>query len=219
MPPRSTCAVRYSDMTVTLWQLLIYSAGMAALWAVPGPVWVALLARSLSGGFASAWPLAVGVVLGDLMWPAIAIFGLSWIVSVYAGFLSALKLVAAVTFAVMGLLLIRKSGTLMGADSRLAKPGRLAGFLTGVAAVIGNPKAILFYMGVLPGFFDLSTLNALDATAILVISALVPLVGNLALALFVDKTRGLLTSPDRVQMLNRLSGVLLILVGIAIAVT
>ena len=26
----------------------------------------------------------------------------------------------------------------------------------GVAAVLGNPKAILFYMGVLPGFFDLS---------------------------------------------------------------
>ena len=64
-------------MSVTLWELLVYTAGMAALWAVPGPVWVALLARSLSGGFASAWPLAVGVVLGDMMWPAIAIFGLS----------------------------------------------------------------------------------------------------------------------------------------------
>ena len=206
-------------MSITLWQLLIYAAGIAALWAVPGPVWVALLARSLSGGFAAAWPLAVGVVLGDLMWPAIAIFGLSWIVSVYAGFLSALKIVAAVIFAVMGLLLIRKSGTLMGADSRLTKPGHLAGFMTGVAAVIGNPKAILFYMGVLPGFFDLSTLNAVDATAILLVSAFVPLVGNLALALFVDKARGLLTSPDRVQLLNRISGVLLILVGIAIALT
>jgi threonine/homoserine/homoserine lactone efflux protein len=213
------CAGRSFEMTVTIWQLLIYAAGMAALWAVPGPVWVALLARTLSGGFASAWPLAVGVVLGDLMWPAIAIFGLSWIVSVYAGFLTALKYVAAVTFAVMGVLLIRKSGNLMGADSRLTKPGRLAGFLTGVAAVIGNPKAILFYMGVLPGFFDMTSLNGRDTVAILAISAVVPLAGNLALALFLDRARSLLSSPERVQMLNRISGVLLILVGIAIALT
>ena len=125
-------------MTVTLWELMVYTAGMAALWAVPGPVWVALLARSLSGGFASAWPLAVGVVLGDLMWPAIAIFGLSWIVSVYSDLLTVLKLVAAVTFGVMGLLLLRKSGSLSGADSRLTRPGRLAGFLTGIAAGVSH---------------------------------------------------------------------------------
>ena len=210
---------RCSEMTVTLWQLLIYMAGMAALWAVPGPVWVALLARSLAGGFAAAWPMAVGVVLGDLMWPALAIFGLSWIVSVYADFLHMLKLVAAVTFGVMGLILIRKSGEMMGADSRLTRPGRLAGFMTGVAAVIGNPKAILFYLTVLPGFFDLSRLNGLDITAILAVSAAVPLAGNLGLALFLDRARDLLASPERVQMMNRISGVLLILVGMAIALT
>jgi threonine/homoserine/homoserine lactone efflux protein len=206
-------------MSVTLWELLVYTAGMAALWAVPGPVWVALMARSLSGGFASAWPLAVGVVLGDLMWPAVAIFGLSWIVSIYADIMLAMKLAAAVTFAVMGVLLIRKPGALTGADSRLTRPGRLAGFLTGVAAVVGNPKAIVFYMTVLPGFFDLSRVNGTDIAAILAISAAVPLVGNLALALFLDRARDLLSSPERVRMLNRMSGGLLIVVGIVIALT
>lgn len=206
-------------MTITLWEALVYVAGMAALWAVPGPVWVALLARALSGGFASAWPLAVGVVLGDMMWPAIAIFGLSWIVSVYADFLHVLKIAASVIFAIMGVLLFRKSGSLAGADSRLTRPGRLAGFMTGVAAVIGNPKAILFYMTVLPGFFDLSRLTGPDIAVILFISAAVPLAGNLGLALFLAKARDLISSPERVSLLNRISGGLLILVGIAIAFT
>ncbi len=206
-------------MSVTAWELVVYVAGMAALWAVPGPVWVALLARSLTGGFASAWPLAVGVVLGDLMWPAIAIFGLSYVIASHDGLLMILKLVAAATFVVMGLLLIRKSGTLAGADSRLTRPGRLAGLMTGVAAVIGNPKAILFYMTVLPGFFDLSKLNGLDITVILAMSAAVPLVGNLGLALFLDRARDLISSPERVGMLNRISGGLLIVVGVAIALT
>jgi threonine/homoserine/homoserine lactone efflux protein len=213
------CGGRCSEMTVTIWELMVYTAGMAALWAVPGPVWVALLARSMSGGFAAAWPLAVGVVLGDLMWPAIAIFGLSWIVSVYADFLHVLKLVAAVTFGVMGILLIRKSGALLGADSRLTRPGRLAGFMTGVAAVIGNPKAILFYMTVLPGFFDLSHLTGPDIAAILAVSAAVPLAGNLGLALFLHKARDLISSPERVTVLNRISGGLLIIVGLAIALS
>lgn len=43
-------------MTVTGHQLLLYALGMAGLWAVPGPVWVALTARALSGGMAAAWP-------------------------------------------------------------------------------------------------------------------------------------------------------------------
>ncbi|MBC7479370.1 MAG: LysE family transporter, partial [Pseudorhodobacter sp.] len=111
------------------------------------------------------------------------------------------------------------SGKLMGPDSKLTRPGRLAGFLTGIAAVIGNPKAILFYMGVLPGFFDLSRLNGRDTAAILAVSAAVPLAGNLGLALFLDRARSLLSSPEKVQFLNRVSGGLLILVGIAIAFT
>lgn len=206
-------------MTVTPAELLLYAGGMFLLWVVPGPVWVALTARSLSGGFASAWPLAVGVALGDLVWPLCAIFGLAWILSVYGDFLSLLRHVAAVVFIVMGVLLIRRPAQAISADGRMSRPGLLAGFLVGVAAVIGNPKAILFYMGVLPGFFDLRRLTAADIAAIVTISALVPMAGNLALALFLDRARALLASPERLHRLNVISGVLIIGVGIAIAFT
>ena len=204
-------------MTLTATELGLYALGMAGLWAVPGPVWVALLARALSGGFAAAWPLALGVTLGDLLWPALAIFGMGWVLSVYGEALHVLRWIAAATFAVMGALLIAKSGTLMSADSKLTRPGRLAGLMTGVAAVVGNPKAILFYMTVLPAFFgDLSRLTAVDIACILAVSVAVPLVGNLGLALFLDRARVLLSNPARVQMLNRISGGLLILVACAI---
>ena len=204
-------------MTLTAAELGLYALGMAGLWAVPGPVWVALLARALSGGFAAAWPLALGVTLGDLLWPALAIFGMGWVLSVYGEALQILRWIAAATFAIMGALLIAKSGTLMSADSKLTRPGRLAGLMTGVAAVVGNPKAILFYMTVLPAFFgDVSRLTAVDIASILAVSVAVPLVGNLGLALFLDRVRVLLSNPARVQMLNRISGGLLILVACAI---
>lgn len=203
-------------MTVSIYQLLIYALGMAGLWAVPGPVWVALTARALSGGFAAAWPLAVGVALGDLVWPLAAILGLSWIESSYGDILAALRWVAAAIFLVMGILLIRKPATPPGTDSRMTRPGLWAGFTVGLAAAIGNPKAILFYMGALPGFFTLGSLTGVDIALIILISAAIPMVGNLGLALFLDRARQLLSSPESLRKLNVTSGILLIGVGLAI---
>jgi threonine/homoserine/homoserine lactone efflux protein len=198
-------------MTVSLFDLMLYAAAMAGLWAVPGPVWVALTARSLSGGMAGAWPLAVGVALGDLIWPLCAILGLAWVLSVYGDALEMLRWIAAGVFIVMGLLLIRAPSRPPSADSRMTRPG--------MAAVIGNPKAILFYMGFLPGFFDLSTVTVPDIAAILAVSAIVPMLGNLALAFFLDRARRLLQSPKAIARLNIGSGVLLILVGLVIPFT
>ena len=203
-------------MTISWVELGLYALGMAGLWAVPGPVWVALLARALSGGMAAAWPLAVGVALGDLIWPLLAILGLSWVESAYGDILSLLRWAAAVIFLAMGVMLIRKSGSLGRADSRLTEPSIWAGFSVGLAAVIGNPKAILFYMGALPGFFTLGTLTAVDTALIISVSALIPMAGNLVLALFLDRARQLLQSPEAVRRLNVFSGALLI--GVALVI-
>jgi threonine/homoserine/homoserine lactone efflux protein len=119
----------------------------------------------------------------------------------------------------MGFMLVKSTASRPRADGRMTKPGMMAGFMVGIAAVIGNPKAILFYMGVLPGFFDLSRVNGYDIAAILLVSALVPALGNLALALFLDRARRLLSSPAALNRLNTVSGVLLIGVGLVIAVT
>lgn len=206
-------------MIISAYELLLYAGGMALLWAIPGPVWVALIARSLSGGMRAAWPLAVGVAMGDLIWPLCAIFGLTWVLSVYGGFLAVLHWVAAGVFVVMGAMLLRKPAETLTADRRMTRPGIWPGFMVGVAAVIGNPKAILFYMGVLPGFFDLSRVGTRDIMAIIAVSAAVPMLGNLVLALFLDRARRLLSSPVAMRRLNIASGTMLICVGLAIPFT
>ena len=203
-------------MHTTIYELGLYALGMLGLWAVPGPVWVALTARALSGGFRAAWPLAVGVALGDLLWPLAAILGLSWIHTVYGDILGLLRGVAAGVFIVMGIMLLRAPAGSLTGDNRMTKPGLWAGFTVGVAAVVGNPKAILFYMGALPGFFDLAVLTNWDIAAIIGISAGVTLGGNLLLALFLDRARALLSSEAALRRMNVGSGVLLVLVGMMI---
>lgn len=204
-------------MTVSAINLLFYAGALLVLFATPGPVWVALLARAMSGGFSAAWPLAVGVTIGDALWPLVAIYGLTWIVAQFSEFMAVMHWVAAITFVAMGSLLIRHAGRGISADGRLTKPGRMAGFLTGVAVVIGNPKAILFYMGVLPGFFDLTRVTAPDIAAIIALSVVIPLAGNLLLAASIDRARRLLTSPAALRRMNVVAGALMIAVGVAIA--
>jgi threonine/homoserine/homoserine lactone efflux protein len=203
-------------MTLTIQQLALYAGALFILFMTPGPVWVALMARAMSGGFRAAWPLALGVVVGDVMWSVLAILGVSWIVSQYAGFLDLMRYVASVTFLFMGYMVIRNAEKSIASDSRLTRPGVIAGFVAGLAVIIGNPKAILFYMGMLPGFFDLSQLNVADIVAIGALSAIVPLIGNLIMGAFIGKVRALLTSPRALKRMNLTAGWLLVAVGVVI---
>lgn len=206
-------------MTITPYDLLLYAGALLILFMTPGPVWVALLARSLSGGFQAAWPLAIGVAIGDIIWPLVAVLGVTWLVSVFAGFMDVLKWVAVGVFILMGVGLIRSAGHALGANSRLTRPGKWAGFVAGLAVIIGNPKAVLFYMGVLPGFFDLTQVTRWDIAAICTLSFVVPLFGNLFLAASVDRVRGLLRSASAIRRMNLTAGWLLVGVGIVIAFT
>jgi threonine/homoserine/homoserine lactone efflux protein len=140
----------------------------------------------------------------------------NWVVALWGGFLAALKWVAAAIFLWMGWHLIRHAARPIAADGRLTRPGRWAGFAAGVAVIVGNPKAILFYMGVLPGFFDLSTVTAADIAAICGMSMAIPLAGNLALAATIDRARRRLVSPAALARANRIAGGLLLAVGVAI---
>ena len=206
-------------MSVSPYELLLYAGGLALLWAVPGPVWVALIARALSGGVAKAGPLALGVAIGDMIWAICAALGLAWITTLYGGFLEVMRWVASAVFLAMGVSLVLRPADLPTSDSRLNRPGAWAGLVVGLMVVFGNPKAILFYMGVLPGFFDLEAITAPDIAVIAALSAVVPFLGNMGLALFLDRARRLMSDPRALRRLNVISGGLLILVGLVIPFT
>lgn len=139
-------------MTPEASELALYAIAVLILFLTPGPVRVALLARAMSGGFQGAWPLVVGVAVGDAFWPILAILGLTWVVNEIDGMMAILRYMAAVVFLVMGLFVVLKAENASGNDSRLTRPGMWAGFISGVLVILGNPTVIIFYMGVLPGF-------------------------------------------------------------------
>lgn len=206
-------------MSISPGELALYAAAMVVLTITPGPVWVATMARALAGGFGQTWPLTLGVALGDVAWSVLAILGVSWVASSLGGAMLAFKFVAAGLFAYLGITVLRHASQPVGRDSRLTQPGRWAGFAAGLVVILSNPKAILFYMGLMPGFFDLAAFGRWDIVAVATVSFAIPLSGNLALAMIFGRARGLAASPLAVRRMNIGAGSLLLLVGLVIPFT
>ena len=117
-----------------------------------------------------AWPLALGVALGDICWPALALLSLGQIVSLHGDIIFWLRYIAVAVFAGMGIGLYLAPVQPLQAQSKLTKEGVLAGFLAGLMVIVGNPKAMLFYIGILPGFFDVSRLQIGDIMLIAILA-------------------------------------------------
>ena len=201
-------------MSISFSDLTFYAFGIFILFLTPGPVWIAIISRSITGGLNGAVPLAAGVAIGDIIWPTLAIAGSAALAASYANLLLYLKYLAVILFVVLGINLINNQNSKVSSQNlKLIKSSELAGFTAGLLVIIGNPKAALFYLGILPGFFNLSRLTITDCIAIALVSSLIPFLGNLTLAVMVEKSREILSSAKTMRKLNILSGCLLIFVG------
>ena len=204
-------------MSISFSDLIFYAFGIFVLFLTPGPVWIAIISRAITGGLNGAVPLAAGVAIGDIIWPTLAIAGSAALAASYANLLLYLKYLAVILFVVLGINLINNQNSKVSSQNlKLIKSSELAGFTAGLLVIIGNPKAALFYLGILPGFFNLSRLTITDCIAIALVSSLIPFLGNLALAVMVEKSREIISSAAAMRKLNILSGCLLIFVGLLI---
>ena len=206
-------------MAITSPQLILYFGALVILFLTPGPVWIAIIARAVSGGTKSALALTLGVSLGDLLWPIIVFLGLGFLISVYADILILIRYLAALILAIMGLQIILTTQKKPSPNEKLTKSGFLAGFSAGFIAVTANPKAALFYLTLLPGFFDFTKIGPLDLAVISVVSFSVPMIGNVLMILFLSRVRNFISSPNSIRVTNVVSGILLIIVGLIIALT
>ena len=205
-------------MTIDGNQIFLYFLALVILFLTPGPVWVALIARTVSGGAKSSISLALGVSLGDMLWPFVVYFSLSLLISLYSDILLIFRYVASFVLILMGLQIIYLRNKTVSEDHRLTKSGFIAGFYAGFIAVTANPKASLFYMTLLPGFFDFKLIGIIDVCLISLLSFSIPMIGNILMILFVAKVRSLLSSPYAIRMTNLISGILLVFVGISISI-
>ncbi|MGY8984952.1 MAG: LysE family translocator, partial [Sphingomonadales bacterium] len=153
------------------------------------------------------------------LWPIAVYFGLGLLISLYSDILILIRYSASIILVIMGIQTILASRKDIKANSKLTKTGFFAGFSAGFIAVTANPKATLFYLTLLPSFFNFSEIGLTDLVIISGTSFVVPMIGNVLMILFLAKARSFLSSPNAIRITNIISGALLIAVGIIIGFT
>jgi threonine/homoserine/homoserine lactone efflux protein len=201
---------------MALASLLIFATAYLAVVILPGAAVTALVARVLARGPSGAPAFTAGIALGSLIWFTVAATGLAAIAASFAEVLTAIRYAGAAY-------LLYLAWKLWHAPVHPAEGGdhipdgapRL--FLAGLAVQLGNPKAVVFFLALLPTVVNLEALTLAGYSelcmAIILVVTLVFGVYTTAAA----RARRFLISPRALRAVNRGSSVVMAGAAAAIA--
>jgi threonine/homoserine/homoserine lactone efflux protein len=191
---------------MTIYGLLAFCAVYALTVASPGPGVAAVIARGLAHGMKGTPAFISGFLVGDLVWFGIAATGLAALARTAATLFILIKWAG-----VMYLLYLAwKLWTAPAERVEVTGDDRQHGwraFMASFLLTLGNPKAILFFLALLPTVVDLTTLTLLSIAEISLAMCVVQPAVLIVYALLAAKARTLFTTPGAVRKLNRSSGV------------
>lgn len=199
------------DVSTTL------SLSLAALVFVlsPGPANLAVLVTSARDGFRAGFFLAVGEVIGAVLYLVMALFSLAILSEALAPVMAYVKLGGALYLIYLGY----KQFTSVDVQVDEIRPARaqskqiLVGFLINGT----NPKLIVFYLSFLPLFVDLNTLTPWVATQIVFTVGITLLGGISVVCVLGQQLKRLMSRPKIARRVNKISGVVMMGVGISVA--
>jgi threonine/homoserine/homoserine lactone efflux protein len=198
-------------MDLHVW--LGFVATSIVLLVIPGPTILLVVSYALGQGMRAAFPMAVGVALGDFTAMTVSMLGLGALLATSAELFLVLKLIGAAYLVYLGLKLW-KAGDKLSAEPRhdATPPFKMLAHAWLVTAL--NPKSITFFVAFLPQFLDASKpflpqMMIFEATFLLMAFA-----NALGYALVASRARQAIASPRLIRAVNRGGGGLLMGAGV-----
>jgi threonine/homoserine/homoserine lactone efflux protein len=192
---------------MTLAGLLVFVAAYALAVASPGPGIAALVARVLARGTRGVPAFVAGFVAGDLVWFAVAAGGLALVAQAVEGVSAAVRWAGAAYLAWLAVRFWTAPARPFEAEpADGAREGGWRLFATGFAITLGNPKAVVFFLALLPTVVDLPSLTLPGAAGIAAAMVAVLAVVLSAYALAAARARRLFRSARAVRALNAGAG-------------
>jgi len=198
-----------------LWLAFVLATAVLAI--IPGPIVTLVIANSLSQGTRAGAANVMGTVLGNMVLFLIGGLGMAWVLTALSNWFDILRLAGALYLVYLGIKSWRSKGQGLE-DQEAAKPGKSL-FLQGVVVAITNPKTIIFYAAFFPQFMD-PALSASGQLFVLSVTFLaVAAVLDMTYAFLAGRLRPYLLGARRAAIRNKITGLLLIVTGVALAFT
>ena len=199
-------------MTFEAW--IAFTAATAVLLVIPGPTILLVISYALGQGWRTAFPIAVGVALGDFTAMTLSMLGVGALLATSAMVFTALKWIGAAYLIWLGIKLFRAGGSLDAKPREDAAPSwKMLGHAWLVTAL--NPKSITFFVAFLPQFLDTkgdfwTQMLIFEATFITLAFA-----NAMGYALIASRARAVVSNPRAIGLFNKAGGTLLIGAGVA----
>ncbi|GMR17696.1 MAG: LysE family translocator [Gammaproteobacteria bacterium] len=198
---------------MTFSSMVALFGAMVVLAFIPGVSAITVSARSAASGFNHGVFTTIGIVVGDIIFILLAIFGLSVLAETMGGLFVLVKYLGGAYLIWLGIALWRSKLNTVEVDGTIAA-SLMSSFLTGLFITLGDQKAILFYLVFFPAFFDLSKMSYFDATIIIVIATVAIVCAKLCYAYMAVRASLLLKNSDTMKKINIAAGSVMIGTGI-----
>lgn len=193
---------------MTVSAIATYALALFVVALIPGPGITALVARALGTTFSESLAMAVGISLGDLVFLTAVVLGLSVVAQTFGFIFLIIKYVGAAYLAWMAYK-IWTSGIVRTDITATSRASVFQALISGLFVTLGNPKAMLFYLALVPTLIDITTVTFSDYVILMVVSVAVLLVVTIPYVALAAKARDLLRHPAALKRLNRASATFL----------
>lgn len=197
---------------MTFSSIVALFSAMIVLASIPSISVLAVTTRSATSGFIHGVFTTIGIVLGDIIFIIIAIWGLSFLAETMGNLFVLIKYLGGAYLIWLGISLCMLKSQEVEAE-KVVKSSLLSSFMTGLLITLADQKAILFYFGFFPAFLDISKISYLDTGIIIAIATLAVGGVKLGYAFMADRARLLISSKFR-KRINIAAGCVTIAVGV-----
>ena len=193
---------------MTLSIIATYALALFVVALIPGPGITALVARALGTSFPESLAMAVGISLGDIVFLTAVVLGLSVVAQTFGFVFLVIKYAGAAYLAWMAYK-IWTSGIVRTDVAASRRASLWQAMLSGLMVTLGNPKAMLFYLALVPTLIDITRITFTDYLVLVAVSVAVLLVVTVPYIMLATKARDLLRHPSALKRLNKASATFL----------
>lgn len=201
-------------MLLTMFNLAIATA---ILGFSPGPAVFATIGRALSQGLAPTYLFILGIILGDLFFAFLAMVGLAALAAEYTILFTALKILGGCYMIYLGIKSWKQAKSMALQTQFDENKWQLV--TSGFLLTASNPKDLLFFVSFLPAFLKLESITLGEIFVASVVITITFLLTLSFYAVMAHNIRNIFADGKNITLLNRIAGMMLVVVGIIILTT
>ncbi|MEH6477707.1 MAG: LysE family translocator [Sneathiella sp.] len=188
------------------WNFVVFVGALGIAAFSPGPGLAALVATVLANGARRSVWFCVGIICGDLVWLTFSLSGLALIAQQVPIVFAIIKWAGVGYLVYLAVKLWTAPANAAQVSTGSKERGALARVLSGFSITMGNPKAMLFYLALLP---SIVTPESLNLPTVIALALAVVLILSTVFVVYVyaaEKARNAMTSAQSVKAFNRITG-------------